>query len=114
MGKKHKKFKKKMLKEMRKLAARQAAEHVESSSEEVDDAGMELSDNQAVLSHPGSSAFSGLDREYSYVKKDVLKIVISLTSILVLLFVLFYINQKTGILTGLGDWAYRASNIHTQ
>ena len=115
MGKKHKKFKKKMLK-MQKLVAKQVtAERIESTSEMTGDAETESTrENQAVLNHPGSSAFLGPDKEYPSIKKDVLKIVISLASILVLLFILFYINQKTGILSSLGDWAYRVSNIHTQ
>lgn len=52
--------------------------------------------------------------EYSYVKKDVKKILIVIGSIFVLLFAAYYASIKTPIFNSMGDWLYNTLNIQTQ
>lgn len=52
--------------------------------------------------------------EYAYVKKDVIKILSLLAVILLFLVGLYFVYKNTEILSGAGDWVYRALNIQTQ
>lgn len=52
-------------------------------------------------------------REYSYVKKDVKKILMVIGSIFALLFVAYYLSLKTPIFDSMGDWLYNTLNIQT-
>ena len=53
-------------------------------------------------------------KEYSYVRKDVKKILIVIGSIFVLLFVAYYLSLKTPIFNSMGNWLYNTLNIQTQ
>lgn len=54
------------------------------------------------------------NKEYAYVKRDVKKILIVMGSIIALLIVAFYVNEKTPIFHSMGNWLYNALNIQTQ
>jgi len=49
--------------------------------------------------------------EYAHVQKDVKKILIIMISIVVLLFIIYYVSTATSVLTTMGDWLYRVLNI---
>jgi hypothetical protein len=51
--------------------------------------------------------------KYAHVKKDIAKILVIMTSILILLLVIYFISLKTTYLTSLGDFIYRISHIQT-
>jgi hypothetical protein len=115
LGKKHKKFKKRMQREIQKLHAMEQAQASAVVQDSSDNTPEGESERPLPANKPADNTkYHELDKEYSHIRRDVLKIIVSLGSILVLLFILFFLNQKTGMLTGLGDWAYRVSNIHTQ
>ena len=54
------------------------------------------------------------EKEYSYVRRDVKKILIVMGSVVALLIIAFIINSKTTIFYSMGNWLYSALNIQTQ
>lgn len=54
------------------------------------------------------------EKEYAYIRKDVKKIVIILSSVIALIIIAFVVNSKTTIFYSMGNWLYKALNIQTQ
>ena len=54
------------------------------------------------------------EKEFSYVRHDVKKILIVMGSIIALLIIAFIINSKTTAFYSMGNWLYQALNIQTQ
>jgi hypothetical protein len=53
------------------------------------------------------SATSGTEHDYSYVKNDVIKIVIVLVSLAIIVVAIYFVQTKTPILQNLGNWIYK-------
>ena len=53
-------------------------------------------------------------KEFAYVRSDVKKIVIIMSSIIALLIIVFILNSRTTIFNSMGDWLYNSLNIQTQ
>lgn len=52
--------------------------------------------------------------QYAHVKKDIQKILIIMSSIIIVLFGVYYLSLKTSYLNVIGDWIYKVTNIQTQ
>lgn len=55
-----------------------------------------------------------LNEKYLPIRKDVKKLLIVLAILAVLFVAIYFVGQKTTILTTIGDWLYKISNIQTQ
>lgn len=52
--------------------------------------------------------------KYEHVRKDVKKILLIMSSIIIVLIATYFLNQKTTYLTSLGNWIYKILNIQVQ
>jgi hypothetical protein len=51
--------------------------------------------------------------QYSYVRRDVKKILLFILLMIILLVVAYFINTKTTIFQSFGNWIYKITNIQT-
>ncbi len=117
--KKHKKFKKKKKHghidfapaQPRPVRVEQPAQTTSTSAQTIEPEELEAAETN---NEPTAEAIAAEKKEYAYVRRDVKKILVVLGSIVVLLIIVFYINQKTPLFYSLGDWLYRVLNIQTQ
>lgn len=54
------------------------------------------------------------EAEYAYVRRDVKKILIVMSSVIALLIIAFIISNKTSAFNSMGNWLYNTLNIQTQ
>ncbi|HOX41617.1 MAG TPA: hypothetical protein PK263_05505 [bacterium] len=52
-----------------------------------------------------------LDHKYTYVRRDVKKLGIAITTLAILMIVIYFTNQKTGFLGTIGNWIYKVGNF---
>jgi len=54
------------------------------------------------------------NQRYSYIKKDVAKVLVVLLILVVLLFAIYFLDKSYSFLKPVGDWLYKIMNIQTQ
>jgi|GEM_PF-1084718 len=52
-----------------------------------------------------------LNERYTYVRRDVRKLVIAMTTLVVLFVVIYYLNTKSDTLVNFGDWLYKIGHF---
>lgn len=55
-----------------------------------------------------------LTKQYDHVRRDIKKVTLIMTLILLSVVGFYFLNDKTPYLTNLGDWIYKVANIQTQ
>lgn len=55
-----------------------------------------------------------LNAKYQPIRHDVFKLLIVLASLAVVFIAIYLVGAKTSILSTIGDWLYKVSNIQTQ
>ncbi len=77
-----------------------------------------IPENESVLDNEGSTSTENNDsyiemekEKYAYVNKDIRKITLYVSLLIVLLVGFFFIGEKTALLNNFGDWVYKVLNI---
>ncbi|MEI6498715.1 MAG: hypothetical protein WCO23_02005 [bacterium] len=52
--------------------------------------------------------------EYTHVRKDIRVILLTILLLAVLIVAVYFLGNKTSILTNFGDWIYKILNLQTQ
>ncbi len=54
------------------------------------------------------------DQKYSYIKRDVIKVLVVLVALIILLFAIYFLDKTYSFLGPVGEWLYKILNIQTQ
>jgi len=54
------------------------------------------------------------DQRYSYIRKDVIKVLVVLLILILILFAIYILDKSYSFLSPVGDWLYKVMNIQTQ
>ena len=107
MGKKNKKLKKKKS----SLPIAPSQNTTISDANPIDEASATV---KTTVSSTKAAHTEQDEAEFEHVKGDVKKILLLLFAIIVVLLVLYFVDNKTHYLSTVGDWFYKVLNIQTQ
>jgi len=54
------------------------------------------------------------DQRYSYIRKDVVKVLMVLLALIIILIAIYLLDKSYSFLGPVGDWLYKIMNIQTQ
>ncbi len=113
MGKKHNKFKKHggvkhhPAQHQAAPSARPESE-IRSSEPEIQESNPKI---QTPKSEIPTDEIALLNEKYAFVRHDVRKLMIVLTTLAIIFVATYFLNTKTTVLANLGNWVYRVTHI---
>lgn len=110
MGKKNKKLKKKKQHTLSPSEAVVVSVANESNTPIIETEAV----TQTAKNSPEDKSSPENKDEYSYVRKDIRKIIFIMLIIVLLVVVLYFSNQQTAWIPKVGDWIFKLLNIQTQ
>ncbi|PIS07522.1 hypothetical protein COT78_03235 [Candidatus Berkelbacteria bacterium CG10_big_fil_rev_8_21_14_0_10_43_13] len=118
MSKKNKKFKKHTHKHSSsqvqstglKLETRSSELETENLESDVQESSSEIRKSNSPLP-VADPEIAILDERYTYVRRDVRKLMIVLAVLIVLFVATYFLNTKTTVLDNFGDWIYKVGHF---